>query len=366
MAMTPDIAIAASARDWPDRLHRFLLDHGGGRVVDRIMSADQATGQTFDVLLIDDVCSFLTPMLVTILKQSSREVIGVYLPEDGSDAKRRLLECGISDVIESGASGEEFLSKVTATLAHRVDASAIETSTSSSGLRLAVTGPCAGVGITEVSIALASLLARRSETMLVDMDPVWPSVAQRLDLPLHPNIRTALDHALHRVDRLEDAIHLVHRLSVIGGRADGGAGADIPRSDYSMLLNVLGTRYQVVVADLGPLTEANRAVLRDFDTLILVAAPNPVGITRLIRTLQLVENVAPGLSCLAVVNRCAAGFKRSELVDEVRRVVPDAAVASLPQEPRLEEAAWNGSLVSRGRFNKAVEDMAGVVVRSLP
>ena len=47
-------------------------------------------------------------------------------------------------------------------------------------------------------------------------------------------------------------------------------------------------------------------------------------------------------------------------------VVPDAAVASLPQEPRLEEAAWNGSLLSRGRFNKAVEDMAGVVVRSLP
>ena len=111
--------------------HRLAVEHGF-----KPMSADQATGQTFDVLLIDDVCSFLTPMLVTILKQSGREVIGVYLPEDGSDAKRRLLECGISDVIESGASGEEFLSKVTATLAHRVDASAIETSTSSSGSAL--------------------------------------------------------------------------------------------------------------------------------------------------------------------------------------------------------------------------------------
>ena len=31
--MTPEIALAASAREWPDRLHRFLLDHGGGVVV---------------------------------------------------------------------------------------------------------------------------------------------------------------------------------------------------------------------------------------------------------------------------------------------------------------------------------------------
>ena len=65
--VVPDIALAASARDWPDRLHRFLLDHGGGRVVDRIMTPDQATGSSFDVLLIDDVCSFLTPRLVSVL-----------------------------------------------------------------------------------------------------------------------------------------------------------------------------------------------------------------------------------------------------------------------------------------------------------
>ena len=81
--MVPDIALAASAREWPDRLHRFLLDHGGGRIVDRVMGADQAASTSFDVLLIDDVCSFLTPRLVAVVKQAGAEVIGVYMPEIG-------------------------------------------------------------------------------------------------------------------------------------------------------------------------------------------------------------------------------------------------------------------------------------------
>ncbi|HSM44944.1 MAG TPA: hypothetical protein VK969_08005, partial [Acidimicrobiia bacterium] len=66
--MGPDIALAASARDWPDRFHRFLLDHGGGRIVDRVMAGDQVGDTRFDVILIDDVCSFLTPRLVAKLK----------------------------------------------------------------------------------------------------------------------------------------------------------------------------------------------------------------------------------------------------------------------------------------------------------
>src|SRR5690606_34142626 len=90
------------------------------RIVERVMAAEQATDLDFDVLLIDDVCSFLTPRLVMKLKQAGREVIGAYMPEDGTDAKRRLLECGITDVIETDSSPEEFLAKVRATLAHRV------------------------------------------------------------------------------------------------------------------------------------------------------------------------------------------------------------------------------------------------------
>jgi MinD-like ATPase involved in chromosome partitioning or flagellar assembly len=358
--------MAASARDWPDRFHRFLLDHGGGRVVDRVMSADQAKAVEFDVLLIDDVCSFLTPRLVAMLKQSGVEVIGVYLPEDGSDAKRRLLECGISDVIETEASPEEFLAKVSATLAHRLDTPASDSPISSPAFRLAVTGPCEGVGITEVAVGIGRSLASQLDTVLVDLDSSWPSVAQRLDLPLHPNLRTALDHSLHRIDRLDEALHRLEGLSIIGGRADGGSGPEISRADYMMLLDALSLRFQVVVADLGPLDEHSWGVAREFDSLVVVGSSDPVGVGRLMKVTQILIDRHTEGSIVAVVNRVGPrGFRRTEVVEELRRVLPDVPTVTLPNDPKVEQAAWDGSVISKSPFSKAVGEMSAVVVRSL-
>lgn len=363
--MPPDIALAASARDWPDRLHRFLLDHGGGRIVDRVMGADQATKASFDVLLIDDVCSFLTPRLVSVVKQDGAEVIGVYMPEDGPDAKRRLLECGISDVIETEASPEEFLGKIRDTLAHRMAVPMAEPPPTSPALRIAVTGPCEGVGMTEVAIAIARSIAEDLPTVLIDMDQQWPSVAQRLDLPLHPNIRTALDHALHRIDRLGEAVHEIDDMLVVGGRADGGQGMELSRPDSMMLLDALGTLGDVIVADLGPISGSS-PLIREFDTVIAVGEGTPVGVARLIRACGAVWAQEPDQSLLAVVNKTGRGtFRRSEIIAEVDRVLTSLPIVILPHEPRLEQAAWNGSLLAKGRFGRAVADVAKVVVRSL-
>lgn len=364
--MGPDIALAASARDWPDRLHRFLLDHGGGRIVDRVMAADQAGNTNFDVLLIDDVCSFLTPLLVSKVKQSGGEVIGVYMPEDGSDAKRRLLECGISDVIESDASPEEFLAKVTASLAYRSDQPPPPQERSPAGFRIAVTGPCEGVGMTEVSIALARSISPQLTTLLVDMDHRWPSVAQRLHLPVHPNIRTALDYALHRTDRLEEAMHRIDELAVIGGRADGGQGPELTRADALMLLEALETTARVVIADLGPVAEPTRGLLREFDTVIVVGEGTPVGVARLVKTISLVFNHEPDGSVLAVVNKTARGsFRRSEIIAEIDRTLPEVPVVTVPYESDVERAAWDGAISMAGRYGKAVAAMSALVVRTL-
>lgn len=368
--MTPDIAMAASARDWPDRLHRFVLDHGGGRVVDRVMAADQAIAMSFDVLLIDDVCSFLSPRLVSILKQSGSEVIGVYTPEDGSDAKRRLLECGISDVIETEATPEEFLAKVRATLAHRVSPPTPETPTGSPAFRIGVTGPCEGVGITEISIALAHSIAESLDTVLVDLDPAWPSVAQRLDLPLHPNIRTAIDHTLHRPDRLDEAFHQSGRLAVVGGRADGGqprgTGEEISRADALMLIDALGAVADVLICDLGPMGELSAALTREFDTLMLVGTATPVGVGRLIRTIGAVLAGNPSSSIVAVANKTGRGtYRRSEVVGEIGRTLPNVPVMTLPFDSSLDDAAWNGTQAGKGRFTRSVHEVSSLVARSL-
>ena len=365
--MVPDVALAASARDWPDRLHRFLLDHGGGRIVDRVMAADQATSADFDVLLIDDVCSFLTPRLVSVLKQSGCEVIGVYMPSDGPDAKRRLLECGISDVIETDAAPEEFLAKIETTLSHRAPAAPEDDDgAGSSAFRVGVTGPCEGVGMTELAIALGRSLSSRLATVLVDMDQSWPSIAQRLDLSVHPNIRTALDHALHRPERIDEAIHELGDLTVVGGRADGGHGAEITRPDAMMLLDALAGLGDVIVSDLGPLPDCEPGIAREFDTLMVVGSGTPVGVARLIKTIEMILSRSQSHSLLAVVNKTGRGsFRRTEIVGEIARAFPDLPVVTTPFEERLEQAAWDGTLFTKGRFGRAVDSMSEVIVRSL-
>ena len=363
--MVPDVALAASARDWPDRLHRFLLDHGGGRVVDRVMGPDQATEGSFDVLLVDDVCSFLTPRLVMVLKQSGSEVIGVYAPEDGPDAKRRLLECGISDVIETEASPEEFLQKINATLGHRGVGPALSLS-GHTALRIAVTGACDGVGMTEIAIALSHVLADDVSTTLIDMDPVWPSVAQRLDLPVHPNIRTALDDVMHRPDRLAEAIHHLGHLEIVTGRADGGQGPPISLPDSAMLMEALASRAEVVVADLGPIRQSEPGLLSEFDSVIVVGTADPIGIARLIKTVESVLDRDPSQSVLAVANMIPrGGFRRTETINELGRSLADVPVVAIPYDNRLSRASWDGTLAGGASHRSAIRGMAQVVVRSL-
>src|SRR5690554_6367891 len=99
MGQVPELELAASARAWPDRLHRHLLDHGGARIAGRILTATQSLDTAYDGLLVNDVCSFLSPGLVDRLRRDGWQVLRVFDSGDGPDAKRRLLECGIADVI---------------------------------------------------------------------------------------------------------------------------------------------------------------------------------------------------------------------------------------------------------------------------
>lgn len=363
--MTAEVALAASAREWPDRLHRFLLDHGGARVVDRVMSAEQAQGARFDVLLIDDICSFLSPRLVSVLKRAGSEVIGVYAPEDGSDAKRRLIECGISDVIETEASPEEFIVKIEAALAHRLPV--VETEMPGTDtVAIAVTGPSTGVGITEVAVSLASSLSTRESTVLLDLDPVWPSVAQRLGLGLHPNIRTAIDCALHSPERLAQAIEHIDSLGVIGGRADLGHAAPVSRHEVVTLLDCLDEHTAVVVADVGPIGDLEGGLIREFDTVIAVGAPDPVGVTRFIRSVSQLHSAHPGVSMVGVMNMTGrSGFRSGEIGLEIHRSLPDLTMVTLPYDPKVAEAAWDGRVAAGRSYSRAVAAMADVIVRSL-
>lgn len=365
--MGPDIALAASAREWPDRFHRHLLDHGGGRVVTRIMGSDQAVESSFDLLLIDDVCSFLTPRLVGVLKQKGAQVIGVFAPDDGPDAKRRLLECGISDVIEADAAPEEFLKKVGETLAHGGEV-AVESSPREERRpwSIGVTGATDGVGMTEVAVGLACAVSEEVAVTLVDLDPDWPSVAQRLDLPLHPNIRTALDLTMHTSGGIDTALRRIGDLAVLGGVADQGVAAPLSHGEVWMLFDALGGSSEVLVADMGPMHRAVKGVARSLDTMAVVGTGDPVGVARLLRTVEsAVDAVAHG-DLVVVVNKTPRkGFHEAEIRAQITASFPDVAVVTLPFDHRLADSSWEGATVTRGPFAKAVWRMAGLIIEAL-
>lgn len=363
--MAPEIALAASAREWPDRLHRFLLDHGGGVVVARVMSPEQALDTEFNVVFIDDICSFLTPRLITGLRRAGKQTVGVFDPDDGPDAKRRLLECGISDVIECDATPTEFLDTAVALLG-QVAKPEQELTGSTRPFTIGVLGTIHGVGSTEVAIGIAAVVARSVRTALVDLDPYWPSVAQRLDLPLHPNIRSALDAVVHRTSALTNSVHRLETLAVVAGVADGGKAGPISASETGALLEDLGQTSDVVICDLGPLEGAIRGVLRSMDTVIVVGSGDPVGLSRLIRTVGRLDGLVDASRLLLAVNQVSKGrFKESEIRRELSVSWPDVPLVLLPVDRRVSDAAWEGRRLQRGPFHKAVRSIGALVTQEV-
>ena len=364
--MAPDIALAASAREWPDRLHRHLLDHGGGRVTTRIMESDQAIASPFDVLFIDDICSFLTPRLIAGVKAKGAEVVGVFLPSDGSDAKRRLLECGISDVIETEAKPEEFVDKAAAAIAHKVVVTEETLAPKRRGLTVGLTGAAQGVGATEIAVSLSTLIARTVSVALVDADPVWPSVAQRLDLSVHPNIRTVLDESLHGTGDLVGSTQQAGDVLIVGGVADAAVATPLNRSEFSIVFDSLQQVADVVVADLGPLDRSIVGIFAQFSTIAVVGSADPVGMTRLIRSAQVLAETVDSQRLVLVVNKAPSRpFYQAEIRGEIASALPGLPLVVLPFDRKLNDSNWQGSVAHRGGFTKAMRSVARVVAEAI-
>jgi len=326
-----------------------------------VMGPDQALSDRYDVLIIDDVCSFLTPRLVRTIRELDREIVGVYDPADAPDAKRHLLECGITDVIETDAAPDEFLAIASALLLHRAEAEPVFT-TGTTAFRVGVLGPVGGVGTTEIAIGIASSLAKKRSTTLLDLDQQTPSVAQRLDLPLHPNLLTAVDAAHQSEGRLIDAILQHDSVDVVGGLVNSATTPDLAPVQVEGLLDEIGrVGYDVLVADLGAPSLELFDLLR-FHVLIVVGSANPVGLGRLVRTAQAVASRPDPPDVVAVVNRVGSGFGRSqEIRAEIARLLPVFPLILLPEDRRLERAAWDGVTPDRGPFAKALGSVASLI-----
>lgn len=380
-----EIAMAVSTRQWSEHLHRFLVDHGGARVRLYVMQPGDAFSERFDVLLIDDICSFLSPHLVERLNRAGRRVVGVYDPAEFPDGKDRLLACDVTEVIEADADPEEFLTLVeqlgvtrSTDGAKRIESGA-PASSGPNSVRLrplvAVGSPPGGCGATEVAIGAARRLAEHCEGVgLLDLDQRAPSIAQRLGLGLHPNLLTAIDAVHHRSDTFESCWHSLpaSTMRILPGVPNSADRMNLRRGEVAEVLLEAAGVTDVTVVNLGfwdapaneqPIWDTTGSlfdsVLEMARVVVGVALPTPVGVVRMIEWIGRVRAGHPGVSLYVVLNRAPGSPSvRRALYEELDRAIGQVPIVFLPEDSRVTEAAWNGTLVERGKFRRGCDRLA--------
>ena len=390
------IGVAFTPREWRVALQRHVRDHVVGVALRVVRDARTALEEQMDVLVVDDEAPFLSPLLMSSLRERGVPVVGLYDPEDVDGAGEGILErLGVDAVLAVDVEPEELLSAVR-DVASRDDDLAprfeelvaglgldvvAEDAVARVGRRVAVGGP-PGAGATEVAVALTQVWGTQSRTILVDLDEVAPGVARRLHLALYPHLLTALDgvrgagfddQAQEDGDLLDAA--LARPLSssgdlpfdVLAGLADGRDWPLVRPEDVDALLGLMTRRWATVVVNLGPHLEdlsrfvdrygASRAALARSDHLVGVCEATPRGVLRFLDWLVDATAITSDRPVDVVVNRAPrAGFQRAEVADALYEHAGPrlASVTFAPDDRRVAKAAWDGRLVPPGRFLRAV------------
>lgn len=390
----PAVAVGSSQRGWVAELMSYAQDHAGVRVVGTVLSATEAVEHNYDVLLIDDSTSYLTKRLIDRVQGMRRIVIGVYEESRGDVGKNKLIEFGVDGVIDAESTPKEFMARIRYLTEQRLidrdfaemvaldpidDAGeslspSVDADQAAGGSRslVVVSGSS---GVTEIAVALAAELARRSQpTVLVDLDTLEPTIAQRLDVPVSPNALTAIESLRHSGD--------------IGGavvRHSGGfavlAGLPSPREweacgvdDTADLVSVLGERFGTAIVkvdrnleDLSPFGGRAgrfgiaRKFVADADHLVVVGDPSPTGVTGLLAWIGDARALSSAPIHVVLNHAGKSLYQQGEVKEEIRRTFRSASVVFAPDDHRVRKAAWQGELPPSGKFTRALETIASRV-----
>jgi len=238
------------------------------------------------------------------------------------------------------------------------------------GRVVAVWGPTGAPGRTTLAAALGSEFAAAGlETLLVDADVYGGVLAAHLGvLDESPGLAAAARMAnagtLDDQALLGQTLVVADRLSVLTGIARAERWPEIRPSSLEVVLARARSVARVVVVDCGFCLEqdeelsfdtvaprrngATLAVLAAADTVLALAAADPVGLQRLVRALdELAERVAPA-DVRVVVNRLRRGpvgaDPQGQIAAALERFAGVAPVAYLPED----RAACDAGLL-RGR-----------------
>lgn len=372
----PTIALVFSPEPWVERLHRHLADHGGARVRQVVVDPRVALDEEFDTLVVSHRWPALNPGLVTALHARGRRVLGVFdLAEPAGH--EHLTGLGIDSIVGADATMDAFVEAITELGAGTSGPSEHleQTDRGSQQLgRVLAVGGTSGSGATELSIEIAHSIARSgSTTVLVDLDEALPTVVPRLGLTIEPNLRTAIDGAVydHGAVSVSTVVGARCEFGVLGGLPSAAAWSQVRCEEMLLVLEKLACAYDTVVANVGSRLELvgdagrdrfaiSRSVVGIADAVVTVASGTPVGVVRAVTWVSELRHVAASTPLYLVVNRAPKdAFRRSELSAELARSVDAVSIEFVPDDRRVDEAAWTGELVTPGPFTRAIERLAG-------
>ncbi len=386
----PEVALVFSPDAWVEGLHRHLTDHGGARVRQVVMDPSLAFDEEYGTIVVSHRWPALTRAFVDAIHQKRRRILGVFDPAEPG-GKEYLASLGVDRALASDASMAEFVDALVVLAPERgqptpsttalevvVDGGQLDL-TSDDAVRprpLVAVGGTPGAGVTEVAIALAVTLTRRGQpAVLVDADEVVPSIAQRLGLAIEPNLRSAIESVEYGMGELDSTLaHPARGLEVLCGLPNVDAWSQVRPSEVLDVVQHLAASRRHVIANVASRLEdvgrggrgrygISRAVVTDAVALIGVGPATPVGVTRLLGWVADVRVLNPAAPIHLVVNRARPrdAFQRAEIEQEIRRTFEPLSISLVPNDPRVEAAAWAGTIVDYGPFVKAVAELAATV-----
>jgi Mrp family chromosome partitioning ATPase len=352
-------------------------------MVGQALTPNDVVDADFDVLVLDSWSSLLTRRMVDQVQREGRAVLVLVNSERPEAEANRLGELGVSLSLPVSSEAERIVSRAAEVAAVRrfIDNELEdpfphepETVSRDGGHRLVVvTGDD---GVTEVAVNLAAALSRTGRsTALVDLDTARPAIAQRLDVAIVPNLLTASDHVRRGRFGTDSVVSHNSGCAVIPGRANPREWDELSLVDAGELLDGLRDLYATTVAvvhpileDVAPLSglegrfDVGRHTVEKADEVLVATSGSPVGLVRTLGTIADVRSLTAA-PIHVVVNRMPPdGFRRAEWSRELTRTAGHTSLWFLPFDSRIPIAAWDGRLLTQGRFYKAVTRMTADLV----
>ncbi len=377
------LLVGATQHGWVTTLTHWVSEHGGAQLVGQALTPSDVADTDFDVLVLDSWSSLLTRRLVDQVQREGRAVLVLVNSERPEAEANRLGDLGVGLSLPVSSEAERIVARAAEVAAVRrfIDTEledpfppAAEPALGDGHNRLiVVTGDD---GVTEVAVNLAAALNRTSlSTVLVDLDTVRPAIAQRLDVAIVPNLLTASDYIRRGRFGRDSVVTHDSGCAVIPGLANPREWDELSLVDAGELLDGLRERYATTLAvvnpileDLAPLSglegrfDVGRHTVEKADEVLVATSGSPVGLVRTLGTIADIRSLTEA-PIHVVVNRMPPdGFRRAEWSREFTRTAGPTSLWFLPFDSRIPKAAWDGRLLTQGRFYKAVTRMTADLV----